>query len=158
MKPRFKWAACLIAGLTIGACAGDDTADEAALPAPPDSAGAAAAAPPAPPPNPLPEPGDASVPSKTATVGIDVMKDQIRLSHAHTRAGPVSFAVKNTGTEPHTIVVKSAGGGINRTSTIPPGQFVIMTVLLGTGDYEVYCAEGDGAHRKSGELSTLAVR
>lgn len=154
MKPKTSWTACLVAALAIGAC-GDSTPEERA--ATPQDSTAQPAAPPIPPPNPLPAAGDASVTSD-ATVGVDVLEGQIRLSNAFTRAGPVSFAVKNAGTKPHTIVVKSATGGMNRTTTIPPGQVVIMTVLLSTGDYEVYCADGEGTHRTGGELVTLAVR
>lgn len=65
-------------------------------------------------------------------------------------AGPVRFAISNTGNAPHNFVIE--GNGVNRrlATNIPPGSNGFLNVDLEPGTYTIFCPVGEGAHRANG--------
>ena len=80
----------------------------------------------------------------------------VRLSVPAVAAGPVRFAVTNTGSIPHAFEVE--GQGIEReTHEIQPGDSTTLALTLRAGSYEVYCPIGAGSHKKLGMMARLIV-
>ncbi len=80
----------------------------------------------------------------------------VRLSTQAVAAGPVSFAVTNTGSIPHAFEIE--GRGIEReTRQIQPGDSATLALTLRAGTYEVYCPVGEGSHKKLGMVARLVV-
>lgn len=75
-----------------------------------------------------------------------------------TRAGQVQFVVTNEGTEAHSLVVDSGGTTVAELDEpLAPGDSTVLTVVLGPGDYVLYCPLGDGEHREKGMETELTV-
>jgi hypothetical protein len=77
---------------------------------------------------------------------------------AETRAGQINFVVTNEGTEPHRIVIESAGAiAAELAAPLEPGASTVLSALLGPGEYVVFCPLDDGEHRAQGMEAMLVV-
>jgi hypothetical protein len=75
-------------------------------------------------------------------------------SHTEMPAGQLSVAVQNKSTRPHTLQLKGQGGGGFKSSVVPPGGFVLMTVLIDPGVYDLVCPDSAQASAcGSGQVS-----
>jgi plastocyanin len=73
-----------------------------------------------------------------------------------TRAGKVTFRVKNEGSVTHGLYVR--GDGVAEGShEIPAGQAGSLTVTLKPGTYEIYCPMADLSHKNAGMAAKLEV-
>jgi hypothetical protein len=99
--------------------------------------------------------GSALPPAPTPVV-VTLSEWKVQLSTEHVSAGPITFAVTNSGQIPHGFEVE--GGGIERAiELIQPGATDTLTLTLKSGNYEVYCPVGDGSHQKLGMTTRLSV-
>jgi hypothetical protein len=91
-----------------------------------------------------------------APVSAELSEWTIRLSAPTVPAGPVAFAVSNTGSIPHAFEVE--GQGTERaTPLIQPGATATLSLTLAPGSYEVYCPVGRDSHKKLGMVTHLTV-
>jgi plastocyanin len=91
-----------------------------------------------------------------AAVVVRLSEWSVELSSATVAAGPVTFAVSNSGTIPHAFEVE--GRGVEReTAQIAPGERGTLSVTLRPGRYTVYCPVGGDSHKKLGMVATLVV-
>ena len=94
--------------------------------------------------------------SAAAPVSAELTEWTIRLSAPTVPAGPVAFAVSNTGSIPHAFEVE--GQGLERaTPLIQPGATATLSLTLAAGSYEVYCPVGGDSHKKLGMETHLTV-
>jgi plastocyanin len=70
-------------------------------------------------------------------------------------AGSYTFAVRNTGTATHDLVVSQNGRDVATSRTIPPGGSTSLSVTLQRGSYVFYCSID--AHRAHGMQLTVRV-
>jgi len=90
------------------------------------------------------------------TVKVTLSEWKVQLSPDKIPAGPVEFAVSNTGSIPHALEVE--GRGLERkTAQIQPGATATLQLDLPAGRYEAYCPVGKGSHKMLGMLDHLTV-
>jgi len=97
-----------------------------------------------------------SVKSTPRTVQVTLSEWSVQLNPARVPAGPVVFAVTNTGTIPHAFEVE--GRGLEQsTPQISAGKTATLQLDLRSGSYEAYCPVGKGSHKMLGMMNHLAV-
>jgi plastocyanin len=90
------------------------------------------------------------------TISATLSEWAITASRATVATGPVVIRVTNSGTMAHRLEVE--GKGLEkRTNPIAPGEHVDLTVKLVSGEYELYCPLGSGAHKKMGMKTAISV-
>jgi plastocyanin len=95
-------------------------------------------------------------PSDPVTVTARLSEWKVELSATTVAAGPVTFAVTNTGSIPHALEIE--GQGIEKEiAVLEPGAAGTLTVTLKPGRYEVYCPVGQDSHMKLGMLTRITV-
>jgi hypothetical protein len=95
-------------------------------------------------------------PGDPVTVTARLSEWKVELSAATVAAGPVTFAVSNTGSIPHAFEIE--GQGIEKEiPVLQPGSAGTLTVTLKPGRYQVYCPVGEDSHMKLGMLTRLTV-
>ena len=95
-------------------------------------------------------------PPEPVTVNARLTEWHVELSATTVAAGPVTFAVSNTGSIPHAFEIE--GKGIEKEiAVLQPGSAGTLTVTLKPGRYEVYCPVGEDSHKKLGMLTRLTV-
>jgi plastocyanin len=95
-------------------------------------------------------------PRTAVAISATLSEWKIDLSQTTVAAGPVAFAVTNTGSVPHALEVE--GEGIEeKTELVQPGSTARLTLTLHAGSYEVYCPVGEDSHKKLGMETHLKV-
>jgi hypothetical protein len=95
-------------------------------------------------------------PPDPVTVSARLSEWKVELSATTLPAGPVTFAVSNTGSIPHALEIE--GQGIEKElAVLQPGTAGTLTVTLKPGRYEVYCPVGQDSHMKLGMLTRITV-
>jgi len=93
----------------------------------------------------------------TRSVSVRLSEWTVALSQPTIAAGPVRFAITNTGSIPHAFEVE--GQGIEQeTPLIQPGASDTLTLTLKPGRYDVYCPVGQDSHKKLGMDAHLEVQ
>lgn len=103
--------------------------------------------------------GCGGAPAEDAPDGVvSVRIDDFRLHPQviRTRAGMVTFRVRNRGRLPHNFRVRGIGGTRMKLSTLLPGESVARTVRMGRGDWRMFCSLAN--HEELGLYGTLVVR
>ena len=91
-----------------------------------------------------------------AAVNVRLSEWKVELSQRPIAAGPVTFAVTNTGNIPHAFEVE--GQGIEQaTGVIMPGSSATLKITLKPGNYDLYCPVGGDSHRHLGMEAHLRV-
>ena len=72
-------------------------------------------------------------------------------------AGPVRFAISNTGNAPHSFVIEGEGIRKRLANNVPPGGSSVLNADLAPGTYTIFCPVGEGAHRANGMELELRV-
>jgi hypothetical protein len=104
---------------------------------------------------PIPEPTPTAEPVQVVDVGLTEwlidMPEEIR-------AGQLTFAITNDGTQTHSFVIDTGGATVAALDTpLASGESAVLSVTLPAGTYTVYCPEGDGTHREKGMELELSV-
>jgi plastocyanin len=89
---------------------------------------------------------------------VHLVTDDYRLTPQAVRvpAGRVTFAVRNTGRQPHNLVITRRGRERARLTTMFPGETERVTVRLARGTYRMSCSLAH--HDVLGEYGTVSVR
>ena len=99
-----------------------------------------------------------AVPTRHDPVAVNVRLSEwkVELSQRPIAAGPVTFAITNTGSIPHAFEVE--GQGIEKaTEVIMPGSSATLKITLKPGNYELYCPVGGDSHKHLGMEAHLRV-
>jgi hypothetical protein len=72
-------------------------------------------------------------------------------------AGPLRFAINNTGNAPHSFVIEGEGIRKRLANNVPPGGSSVLNADLAPGTYTIFCPVGEGAHRANGMELELTV-
>ena len=100
--------------------------------------------------------GGTAANANAKTIKVTLSEWKVQLSPDEIPAGPVEFAVSNTGSIPHALEVE--GRGLERkTAQIQPGATAKLQLDLPAGRYEAYCPVGKGSHKMLGMLDHLTV-
>ena len=89
---------------------------------------------------------------------VRLVTDDYRLTPQAVRvpAGRVTFSVRNTGQQPHNLVIARRGRERARLTTMFPGETERVTVRLARGTYRMSCSLSH--HDVLGEYGTVSVR
>jgi hypothetical protein len=123
----------IVALLIAGACA--DQPEPATEGPPPDTAGGRP---------------DLSHPQVGATVAVTITDSGLQLSDSSIQSvgtGQVSFSVQNKGTATDALTINGGRHGTWKSTPIPPGQAVLMSMLMNRGEYELIWP-GQGKQQK----------
>jgi len=103
--------------------------------------------------------GTLGAPGTGQKVTVIVNEWGVRLSPDSVGAGPVDLVIQNQGQRRHSVEVFSQHYGRARSSTIPPGGSVTMSMPLQYTTYDVFCPLEDdqGNHREKGMVAKLRV-
>jgi hypothetical protein len=105
-------------------------------------------------------PGTLGTLEESVQVIATISEWKIELSDDTIPAGEVTVAIENRGTKRHVIEVRSQYTGRWRSSPVPPGGVIMLSMPLSGSTYEVYDPEedADGKHAEKGMRATLVVR
>jgi plastocyanin len=104
-------------------------------------------------------PSTAESPGNGTQVMATLTEWAVQLSRPEVQRGMVTFSIENKGTMTHEFEVEGKGNEW-KSSAIPAGQRVLMSMVLEPGEYEVYCPISDSAgnHKEKGMTARLVVR
>ena len=94
---------------------------------------------------------DLSHPEVGNTIAVVVTDSAITSSHDSIQAvgtGQASFSVQNKGTASGVVTIEGGELGKWTSTPIPPGQAVLMSMLLGRGTYEIEWPVGEKTLRR----------
>jgi hypothetical protein len=97
---------------------------------------------------------------ESARVIATISEWKVELSEDTVPAGEVTVAIENRGKKRHVIEVRSQYTGRWRSSPVPPGGVILLSMPLSAATYEVYDPDddADGKHAEKGMRATLVVR
>jgi hypothetical protein len=97
---------------------------------------------------------------ESARVIATISEWKVELSEDTVPAGEVTVAIENRGKKRHVIEVRSQYTGRWRSSPVPPGGVILLSMPLSASTYEVYDPDddADGKHAEKGMRATLVVR
>ena len=101
-----------------------------------------------------------------AATEVELKEGSITVEHRVLAAGQVSLEIENYGKYPHTLVVTTESGMVlAATGLVPPGESVVLPVVLGPGGYQFSCrivaTAPDGSlldHYQLGMMADVVVR
>jgi uncharacterized cupredoxin-like copper-binding protein len=150
-----RGAATVAALLLLVACGGkSDTSNSNPAPAAPATSDSTDTSTPSA--EPSPDASASSTPAgKATTVKATETEYSIKLSTTTFHAGSYTFAVTNSGSFKHALVLDGPGVTDKSTGDIAPGASGTVTVTLAKGTYDVYCPVGD--HKSKGMDTKITV-